>query len=396
MILRRVLSSWAVIGMVVFLCGAWLLPTPKLYHQLIIVFLWLPALLALFERNVRLLLKQPEFFLFGLFAAWTLFVLLMQGGIDPVSKSKVPFYVGLTLVGIVLVAQHAVISLEKLLLYASVFGGILAGVSWLDYYFLKGQPLESRVIAIGVWNSIIMAAHAVGALALLGVFMLKTTRVKPWVALLLLLPALGYVLFLGFSQTRGVWMGLAATLLVMAIALKSRKCGYFILLLLAGVGCIALLEPEILLQRGVSYRPELWRGGAQLILEHWTLGVGFNQYLIHLAEGGVPFKHPHNLFLDVGVRFGIPGLLLFVLLWGMVGWRGWSCRDVPLGQALLALWVFASVSLLTDGIGLWLKPNADWLITWLPIGLSAVLASRESKRRLQVRDTRAGVSKQPI
>lgn len=379
-----------------FLCGAWLLPTPKLYHQLIIAFLWLPALLALFVRNVRLLLKQPEFFLFGLLAAWTLFVLLIQGGDDPISKSKVPFYVGLTLVGIVLVAQHAAISLEKLLLYASVFGGILAGASWLDCYYLRGQSLESRVTAIGVWSSIIMAAHAVGALALLGVFMLKTVRVTPWIALLLLLPALGYVLFLGASQTRGVWVALAATLVVMAMALKSRKCGYFILLMLAGVACIALLKPEILLQRGVSYRPELWRGGVQLILEHWTLGVGFNQYLIQLADIAVPYKHPHNLFLDVGVRLGIPGLLLFALLWGMVGWRGWSCRDVPLGQALLALWVFASISLLTDGIGLWLKPNADWLITWLPIGLSAVLASREGNRRLQVRDTQVAVSNQSV
>lgn len=31
---------------------------------------------------------------------------------------------------------------------------------------------------------------------------------------------------------------------------------------------------------------------------------------------------------------------------------------------------------MTDGIGLWLKPNADWLITWLPIALSIVLAAR--------------------
>ena len=34
------------------------------------------------------------------------------------------------------------------------------------------------------------------------------------------------------------------------------------------------------------------------------------------------------------------------------------------------------VALQTDGIGLWFKPNADWLITWLPIALSMVLGAR--------------------
>jgi hypothetical protein len=76
------------------------------------------------------------------------------------------------------------------------------------------------------------------------------------------------------------------------------------------------------------------------------------------------------------VREGALGLGLFLLLWGCVGWRAWSCRAQPLGRALLAVWVFSSTSLMTDGIGLWFKPNADWLITWLPVGLSLVLASR--------------------
>ncbi|MNT86307.1 hypothetical protein D3C72_2265790 [compost metagenome] len=41
------------------------------------------------------------------------------------------------------------------------------------------------------------------------------------------------------------------------------------------------------------------------------------------------------------------------------------------------MWTFSSVALLTDGIGLWLKPNADWLIMWLPIALAMVLAARQ-------------------
>jgi O-antigen ligase len=111
-------------------------------------------------------------------------------------------------------------------------------------------------------------------------------------------------------------------------------------------------------------------------VEHWATGLGFHEYLIPIPELARSFKHPHNLFLDTGVRLGVPGLILFCSLWLAAGWRGWVSRAQPLGQVLLILWVFSGTSLLTDGIGLWLKPNADWFITWLPIALSIVLASR--------------------
>jgi O-antigen ligase len=225
-----------------------------------------------------------------------------------------------------------------------------------------------------------MAAHGVGALAILGVFTLQTKRFNPWVMVLLLIPALGYALFLGFSQTRGVWIGLLACLFVMGVARPSRLGSGLMILTVLGLASIAVFKPEILMQRGVSFRPELWRGGVQLMLDHWVMGLGFHEYLIPVPEIGQAFKHPHNLFLDIGVRLGVPGLLLFGWLWLVVGLRGWVSRAQPLGQVLLALWVFSGTSLMTDGIGLWLKPNADWLITWLPIALSIVLATRGSNQ----------------
>lgn len=373
---KDVLAVWASIGFLVLLCGAWVLPDNKLYHQMMIFLLWLPALLALFHRDFRDMLKQPECVLFGIFVAWTLLVLTVEGGDDIFSKSKVTLYVALTLLGVLLAAQNRKWRFESMLFYASIMGGFFAAASWIYFYEVSAQPFSGRLIAIGLWDTAIMAAHAVGALAILGAFTLQTKRFNPWVMVLLLISALGYALFLGFSQTRGVWIGVLACLLVMGVARPSRLGGGLIFVVALGVVSIALFKPEILLQRGVSFRPELWRGGVQLMLDHWAMGLGFHGYLIPVPEIGQAFKHPHNLFLDTGVRLGVPGLLLFGWLWLAVGWRGWISRERPLGQVLLALWVFSGASLMTDGIGLWLKPNADWLITWLPIALSIVLASR--------------------
>lgn len=375
---KDVLEVWASIGFLVLLCGAWVLPDNKLYHQMMIFLLWLPALLALFHRDFRVMLKQPECVLFVFFVAWTLLVLMVEGGNNIFGKSKVTLYVALTLLGVLLAAQNRKWRFESMLLYASIAGGFFAAASWIYFYEVTAQPFSGRLIAIGLWDTAIMAAHAVGALLILGVFTLQTKRFNPWAMVLLLIPALGYALFLGFSQTRGVWIGLLACLFVMGVARPSRLGGGLIILVVLGLASIAVFKPEILLQRGVSFRPELWNGGVQLMLDHWGMGLGFHEYLIPVPEIGQAFKHPHNLFLDIGVRLGVPGLLLFGWLWLAVGWRGWVSRAQPLGQVLLALWVFSGASLMTDGIGLWLKPNADWLITWLPIALSIVLATRGS------------------
>ncbi|PAU52136.1 O-antigen ligase [Pseudomonas sp. PICF141] len=375
---KEVLEVWASIGFLVLLCGAWVLPDNKLYHQMLIFLLWLPALLALFHRDFRMMLKQPECVLFVFFVAWTLLVLMVEGGNNILGKSKVTLYVALTLLGVLLAAQNRKWRLESMLLYASIMGGFFAAASWVYFYEVSAQPFSGRLIAIGLWDTAIMAAHAVGALLILGVFTLQTKRFNPRVMMLVLIPALGYALFLGFSQTRGVWIGLLACLFVMGVARPSRLGAGLIILVVLGLASVAVFKPEILLQRGVSFRPELWSGGVQLMLDHWAMGLGFHQYLIPVPEIGQAFKHPHNLFLDIGVRLGAPGLLLFGWLWLTAGWRGWISRAQPLGQALLALWVFSGASLMTDGIGLWLKPNADWLITWLPIALSIVLATRGS------------------
>lgn len=373
---KNSLAIGASIGLLVLLCGPWMLPSNKLYHQLLIFLLWLPALLGLLRRDLRSRLKQPECALFAMFVAWTLAVLLVEGGDDALGKSKVVLYVTLTLAGVMLAAQNRKWQLESMLLGASILGGLFAAASWIYFYGLDARPLTDRLIAIGLWDTPIMAGHAVGSLAIMGAFTWRSGRLKFPLIALLMIASLGYLLFLGSNQTRGVWIGLGACMLVMAMVRPSRLGGGLIALGVLGLAFIAAFEPEILLQRGLSYRPQLWQGGVRLMLEHWAMGVGFHPYLIAVPEIGQAFKHPHNLFLDTGVRLGVPGLLMFGALWMAAGWRGWTCRAQPLGQVLLALWVFSSVSLMTDGIGLWLKPNADWLITWLPIALSLVLAAR--------------------
>lgn len=373
----NLLAMWASLGFIVLLCGPWVLPENKLYHQLIIFLLWVPALVGLIRADLRAALKTPECLFFTAFMGWTWLVMVIEGGDELFSRGKTTLYVALTLLGILLAARNPKWHFESMLFCVSVVGGGFAAVSLA--WFLAGSPETSgyRVKAIGLWEQIIMAAHAVGALAIIGVFLFKAVgtdwRKLAWLPL----PALGYALFLGFSQTRGVWIALLVCLLIMTVVRPSRLGRSLVVLTVVCLLGVLALSPEVLLQRGFSFRGALWSEGVELMMQHWQTGLGFHDYFIQVPETGQLFKHPHNLFLDTGVRLGIPGLVLFCGLWLMVGWRGWSSRSQSLGRALLALWVFSSVSFMSDGIGIWLKPNADWLITWLPVGMSIVLACRK-------------------
>lgn len=371
----EVLANWALLGVLALLCAPWVFSSNKLYHQSLIFLLWLPGLLALRHADFRRLLCQPELILFALLGCWTLLVIAVQGGEDPFSEYKLPFYVLLSLLGVLVAAQNRRYSIEWQLRTAALVAGLFALWSIIDFYLLSGQGRGRRLVAVGLWDTIIMAAHAVGALTVLGCLLNQWPK-GGWRLLAYLGVGLALALFLLLSQTRGVWIALVVTLVVNVLARPSRLglavLGASTLSLLL----LALVVPEFLAQRGLSHRPELLQRGLEVFIEHWRLGLGFNEYWISLELQGRLYKHPHNIYLDQGIRWGVVGLVLFLMLWGCVAWRAWYNRSSALGLALLGLWSFSSVALLTDGIGLWFKPNADWLVTWLPIALSLVLATR--------------------
>lgn len=371
------LPVWAAVGVVVLLCGPWLLPSNKYYHQLLIITLWLPALLSLFFRpKLYALIKLPEAVLFVMLACWTYIVLFVSGGTDIPSEAKMPLYVALSLVGIWLASETGPGHFERLLFGCSVLGGYLAGLSWVNFYVHHDHALSERLVAIGLWNRVILAGHAVAALSVMFVCLMPRS-VGRW-ALAAFIPAgLGYLLFLAFCQTRGVWVALAAGVLMLLFVSPGKWKAAVVTVLASLVVLVAFLEPYVLLQRGLSYRPLIWDQGIDLLLKNWSFGVGFNEFIIAGPElGQLAFKHPHNLFLNEGIRLGVFGLMLLVLLWAAVGWRSWNNRSIDLGRTALVLWIVSSVALMTDGIGLWKKPYADWLITWFPIALALIVSKR--------------------
>ena len=173
------------------------------------------------------------------------------------------------------------------------------------------------------------------------------------------------------SQSRGAWLGAAAGLLAMP-ALRYRR-GWIapamalvvgaVVALALGPGQImqAILPPSVAEEVTINTLPgrlELWTRALAMLHDFGVAGAGpgqFEQLVMVLYPpfftgllGG--FQHAHNLFLQMAVDFGMPGLIaLIALLLGMGAsivaatrrWPGQTSASLPL--AALAVGVFGSL-----------------------------------------------------
>jgi tetratricopeptide (TPR) repeat protein len=139
------------------------------------------------------------------------------------------------------------------------------------------------------------------------------------------------------------------------------------------------LSPDTLsrLDFGFESRHEIWRRGLLMLADMPFTGSGLNTYALVSESYGpltdLMMPHAHNVFLQTANDQGIPGLLIFILLFALafwVTWRGWTrVEDARLRAALLGCVGSCGAFL---GYGLWDSMslgNKPAIILWAVLGL---------------------------
>jgi len=198
------------------------------------------------------------------------------------------------------------------------------------------------------------------------------------------------------TQSRGAYVALAVGMLVFAIAVN--RC-FLVLGLAAVLGLVAAVQlagmetvGEVLLTidalGGWAVREEIWSRAIYVTQDFPYTGVGLGTfgkvvsilYPLFLVGPDVDVGHAHNLFLQVAVDLGLPGLVAFVgLLSGslMAAWKAYRTYGArkeagPRGLALGLLISLVIVGLhgLTDAVTWGTKPAIiPWLVMGLAVGL---------------------------
>jgi O-antigen ligase len=366
---------WLIFGMAILPAGVSYNPG-KLYQRVLALTLFVPALALLVMKPRRWLdfWRQPLMPWVVLLLAWGCLTLLWGHTVRP--EDQLGHNVSLLLF---LFAWQQGFSQDewrtkRLLVGSGIALALVASAAIIES--VLHPESDGRLVGFGVMANANLAAGAMGA-ALLWLWPWRIedrrVRVVKWLALGLL------ALFVLLTLTRSAMAALFAALVVVVVSRGGRRAWLYAGLLLLMGAASAVAGAKFLLERGLSLRPEIFVQSVKLFLQHPWLGLGEGSpFQFH--AGGEVLTHAHNMYSQLAIELGLPGLLLWSGIWLALGWRSWCHRHETLGVVVLGLWVFSSILVQFDLPHLIDSPRPSWLITWLPLALGMSLGQRVTGR----------------
>lgn len=309
-------------------------------------------------------------------------------------------------------SRNTVISILLVGLAIALFGLVATG--WVGGKVAVLQPIYARLprlplsltssqgTALAGIHPNELAGTLVLLLPLVAALILFSARGRALLPLAVALMALAAVV--GLTASRSAALGLALAVLGLLL-LRFPKLTLVVPILLVGVSLAIwyvgpgqplsfFLGLDGFVSGGtVEDRVEVWTRAITLIQYFPFTGIGLNTfprvvdsiYPFFRAAANLPVPHAHNLFLQVALDFGIPGLVAFLGLIWVVGKSlrdSWFLANDRLTRALVAgtgsgLLAYLGYSL-TDTVALGAKPG---IILWAVLGLA--VAQRRVLKNIQ-------------
>jgi len=373
-------------GFLWFVLAVAFAPANKIYQQGLVALLWLPTLALAWSGRGALgqLWREKRLLCVSLLllAVWASISLTWSQTDDVSREAKRMLYIAVFILFFPILAAGRPEFVARLLQWGGAGIGLAALVSIIVFFGVHRNPLNARLEGIGELSHPILGAYVIGVGAV------WTLLLPPRHLGLQALWAFGLlccVAFVIMSQSRGAALALALTMMVLPIWWRDRRAW----LLCAGTIIVAVvafwLLQSLMMARGSSYRPEIFAAVVKMISLHPWGGLGLGSgYNVTIASG-MTFDHAHNLFTHVAVELGLPGMLLWAVVWLAVLRESWRARETALGRCMMGIWVFSTFAMQFDAASLTGSPRAEWFISWLPVGLATVLVWTQSAREAVVK-----------
>ncbi len=377
---RRWAQTWLAIGFLWFLVAIALAPSNKIYQQGLVAFLWLPTLVLLWSaRGVLLEVWNAQRALcvsIILLLGWSALSLTWANTEDAGRELKRLLYITVFLLFFPLLASAGISRLIQLLRWGSIGLAVAAVYSIIHFYSLPWQLWTTRLEGVGEISHPILGAYVIGVAI---VCLLHWPPQQRWFQMLWGLAVLCLGAFVMLCQSRGAALGLLLALVAMPVWCRDRRS-----FLIAGAALLAAavgfaLMHGLILERGASYRPEIFHASMQLIAEHPWTGLGLGSFYV-IPASGIQFDHTHNMFSHIAIELGIPGMLLWIVVWLCVLRESWRARSTDFGKGMMGLWLFSTLAMQFDAASLTGTPRAEWFISWLPVGLAFALVWVHARR----------------
>jgi O-antigen ligase len=300
-------------------------------------------------------------------------------------------YVGYALLVISFVASLSILE-QRFNKFFDQFLAILVmsacvSVAYSVYFFhaLDYQPLvEPRLYALGGLYNPVVSALSYGVVLILAI---TNIAINKNLAQRCIYGASVLILIIGiaYSGTRGVWVGLFVSSLILLYTLptltKSEKRRIIIIAQLCLVIILAVMYKfgfhEGILQRSTSFRFEIW---SEVIASVWSnklfFGHGLNALELVRYDSFI-FEHPHSIYFATLFYGGLFGFGLLIVFLGQFCLSIVKNNLMPYGIYSLCALAFGLTCLLFDGDKILTKINFIWLLIWLPCAIGFMQRSQD-------------------
>lgn len=254
-------------------------------------------------------------------------------------------------------------------------GLVTVAASLINFYLT--DPIDGRLNGLGQLDTHVIAAliFAVVAIFVLQFALQSPTKARRFVATLALL----VVLFaIALSDSRNAWVATSIGLVTMLLShfIKQLRlflvCYALLVTFAAGLLWIVLINAsasELILPRGLSFRPEIWAATlSNIAQDSYIFGSGILSSE-QVAWRHLIFDHPHNMYLSVFRQGGVIALFLFLIVLGLSLRQALRCYEHPDAKLALSILALSLSAYLLDGHELIDKVGEVWFLIWLPVGL---------------------------
>ncbi|MDR6928842.1 O-antigen ligase/tRNA A-37 threonylcarbamoyl transferase component Bud32 [Pseudomonas sp. BE134] len=365
-----------------FLCALFFLPGRSLHHKLFYGLFSIPTLIALClrPRELKELVRDPIFSAVLMFSGWALVSLCWGPEKDGfASQFKAPLHTLMLFAGCYMVVRYRSEIVHPLLFTAALVG--LVGTVHSLFMFARVYEPGMRLVGGGAFDNPLLSSHMYGFYATywLSMSMICKRRLMLWLSL----PALA-IMFTAVIATgsRTPLVALTMAALWLGFICWNRRSVVLLGALVASAATVYMLFARMIIERGDSYRFEIWQLAINKIADHPWIGHGYSANLAIDPGVGINFQEPHSFALGVLYYVGIVGLLpwMFFQAWSLLSC--WRNRVQPLFIIASTWLIFGIGAGLTEGGGIISRPKEHWFLLWIPLALIVALCINQRARRL--------------
>jgi len=363
------------IGLFIVLTGMLWIGRHALYSKLFYWFLLLPALLriAVQARSLRPMFDSRIVVATVAFACYMSSTLLWAAASDDaVSLLTRPIFVIILFYSVFELGRRRPEILRQVIKISALVATVAATLT-LARFGMEGA--NGRLAGYGALFNPLLVSHVFGFfVAIWFGFYYSTDKLFEPISLFSILLC---AVLLVATGSRTPLVAMVATIAWLSVLAPNRNAACVLGALLPLGAAIGFFAPDLVMQRGLSYRPEIWTDVLRQISERVWFGHGYGAPLkIQLDGVSYPFSDPHNLTLAVFYAGGIVGLALWMALYGVALAEAWRLRQNKWVLVCSAAVIYGLAAGMTEGGSFFSRPKEHWFLIWIPLALLAAATYR--------------------